>query len=337
MTWAKFLKLILLFMAVAVICFLYRLNVAKTNIAVDAQAAALFNNSNSERRGGVSQQQFRLEKLSNAGNAPRAFANSVLPAPNIPLTSIIDDLLKRSDAGDFRASCRLAAELTRCSLLQQQIQSVKKIQSKLLGAAVDEIEHDRLKRALDHMTIKKDASETVCNGFENTQNLEPWRYLFRAALGGHVPSMAEFVMVPPWSPTDFVGNLDAWAAYHEYGNMFLTSAANLGDKGAVWYLAELYAGNKMFPFESYKIVDTDPFLAAKYAYASFAHPGEKSEVNTRNRLLSQLQSKLSMADMLAAKQQGEALASSWPSSTFDYSKRDRKSTAGRAADEICEY
>src|SRR5690606_22706592 len=46
-----------------------------------------------------------------------AFAMASLPPPDAPLATVFDALAEAADAGDVRASCRLAWDLKRCQTL----------------------------------------------------------------------------------------------------------------------------------------------------------------------------------------------------------------------------
>jgi hypothetical protein len=332
-------------MVVLLIAFTaYKWEVAHQNVALNVAAVK----SKRSVSGGVGNAApeatgLRSEFIGGA-QKPRQNRFFSMPPPNVPLREIAGQLKSAADLGDSHASCRLATELARCQILPSRMQSLNSMRAKLSALSVESEEYSNLSNALARLTEKRQSDQIVCAGFENTYGLESWRYLFNAAIGGHVPSMAQFASMPPFNPANnFVGNMDAWVAYKLYANTFLITAANAGDKGAVWNLAEAYAGNSLFlngGFGLNKIIDVDPYMAAVYAYASLSIPGEQSEMNGKNRLLKQLQKLLSQEQMTNAKANGDSLAATWDlkNSASQNARLDRSLPAAitRSFDKMCD-
>jgi hypothetical protein len=263
-----------------------------------------------------------------------------LPPPNTPLREIINQLKQRGEQGDPYASCRLATELMRCEVLPPRLQSLERMQAKLNGLVVGSEEHLQLSWDVSRFTKKRNIDQHVCANFENTAKLESWRYLFLAALGGHVPSMAQFAALPPFNPATGNLSLEGLAAYNRYATSFLMAAADAGDRGAVLDLADAYAGNSLFlngQLGMNSLISVDPFLAAVYAHAYI--PAAQSEQNMKNKLIEQLSKQVSPERMQSAVFQAQALQAAWSKDIQEKSQiqtEQRSSTEIRSFDKICD-
>ena len=324
---------------VSVLAFVaYRWSAAEVSVAIDVAPVkskplpTTPETSDSQR----SEQPRSTNTASVARAATRQYNALSLPPRNVQLRDIVGALKRDADSGNYRAACRLAAELQRCKGLQGNSQSLDRLKAERDRSSPESAEYSRLNTTISQQTEKHTRDDIVCDGFENPESLEAWRYVLKAAEGGHVPSMAQFAITPQFNLFDFPANTEAWTAYKQYASSFLFTAANAGDKGAVMVLASGYAGDPDIP--GLKLVDVDPFLAAVYTYTSFAFAGERSEINFKNRLLKRLQKVLKPEQLLAAKAQSDSLVAKWPSKRFDLQRKYQREDAPEpsSSDELCE-
>lgn len=163
---------------------------------------------------------------------------TALPAIDLPLVQSLPLLISESESGNAKASCRLAAQIFMCKVktiqktdVWQKVLAEQKIAAQL-GMKVFE---DLAEWTDNEINIKSKTERDVlkakiCDGFDASLALQPWEYQFRAALQGHVASMAQFAISPPLIPSiHFVADAAAWKAYRENASSFLKSAADKGN------------------------------------------------------------------------------------------------------------
>lgn len=202
----------------------------------------------------------------------------------------------------------------RCKILPDRLDSLNRFKDRLNDETLSSEENSRQRKLYDRLSEKRHNDQKVCTGFVNSEQLEPWRYLFNAALAGHVPSMSQFATMPLISELNSVRNLEVLAAYSQYASIFLVTAANAGDRSAVWSLAEAYAGDSLFlngGFGFDRLIEPDPYMATVFSYASLRLPAEQSEINMQRRLLRKLEQKLSPQQMQSAKLTSDAMVARW--------------------------
>lgn len=254
----------------------------------------------------------------------------------------MNELQADAAQGNYRAACRLATEFMRCKILEYQPARLNKLEEQLKGMDPGAKDYQGLAASLENARAKFARDREVCAGFDVSQTKDAWRYLFQAAMDGHVPSKAMFATSPPWNPFDFIANVDAWYAYKHHAPRFLLEAANAGHKGALGALARAYAGEDEFmggvPLGGIRLVEPDAYLAAVYAHAAIRTVQGQSEGNAIRRLLERVSARLTPAQAAAAKVQAESLVASWPADAHDYwTRRDPEASKKRSYDEICEY
>lgn len=270
----------------------------------------------------------------------KPFAGS-LPPPNLPLTKVVDLLKKESDAGNYRASCRLGAELLRCQLHPLTIKENAKLQQGLASLEVGSEKYLSTVNKLKYQQERIASDSPVCDGFTNSDNLEAWRFEFIAGLQGHIASKAQFVASPPMNPIEFYKNMDGWAAYKEYAPKFLLDAANAGNKRARWSLARAYAGEVTLPglgnLGGVELAKPDPYQAAIYAHTLAMPDGEPSTQRAAARLIKQIEQQLTPEKIVSAKAESAALRATWAPET-NISAENAAPTAQeqRSFDRICD-
>lgn len=276
----------------------------------------------------------------NSNTKQVAFAGA-LPPPNLPLAQIVDLLKKDSGAGNYRASCRLGAELFRCQLHPLMIKEMAKLQQSLALLEVGSEKHLNAINKIKITQTKIDSDATVCDGFINPDNLEAWRFNFTAALQGHIASKAQFVISPPLNPVEFYKNMDGWAAYSEYAPTFLLESARAGNNRAAWSLARAYAGEPSIPglgnLGGVELAKPDPYQAAIYAHTLANADSEPSTQRAAARLIKQIEQQLTTEQIAAAKVESAALRTTWPSPASNtIANTTAASKEQRGFDAICD-
>lgn len=185
-----------------------------------------------------------------------------LPAPQTPLRLIFDDLKRLSEAGDVRATCRLAFEVDRCARLpamrksaQEQRLLAKETLMKLLGG--------RLLESADRLDDRIRRDEAACEDFSLEGVPEGWRYQLAAAQAGHEPSMIRFVggsslFAPNRAPLEA---LDGWIAYRDNAAGWFATALQAGDPAAFELAAHAHMRGD---FLGMVLVPKDPVRGAAY-------------------------------------------------------------------------
>ncbi len=270
----------------------------------------------------------------------KAFAGT-LPPPNLPLTKIVDLLKKESEAGNYRASCRLGAEIFRCELHLLAIKETAKLQQSLTSLEAGSEKYLSTVEKIGYQQERIASDAPVCDGFANPDNLEAWRFEFIAGLQGHIASKAQFVVSPPMNPIEFYKNLDGWAAYREYAPKFLLDAANAGNNRARWSLARAYSGEASIPglgnMGGVELAKPDPYKAAIYAHTLATPESEPSAQRGAARLIKEIERQLTPDQIVAAKAESAALRATWPPPAAV--QRDSLAAAAqerRSLDKICD-
>jgi hypothetical protein len=312
----KLLFGIILFFTLIAVLFFLKWQEAKGRVTRDVLAvkSSALPAKSRDPLSGISTFTNRNEPAPNSSRQPKTFSGS-LPPPNVPLTEIVGLLKAESDAGNYRASCRLGAELLRCDLYPLQLKEIAKLQKNLGSQEIGSEKYFNISKKIDSMQKYVSFDSPVCSGFTNPDKLEAWRFEFIAGLQGHIASKAQFAAAPPMNPIEFYKNLDAWAAYKEYAPTFLLTAANAGNNRAAWTLARAYAGETSLPglgnLGGVELAKPDPYQAAVYAYSLITPESELSAQRSAARLIKEIEQKLTPEKIAAAKSDSAALRSTW--------------------------
>jgi hypothetical protein len=108
-----------------------------------------------------------------------------------------------------------------------------------------------------------------CAEFQRPVDTDATRLMYGAALAGHVPSMFSFAVKPPSHPFLFWNYREEWEFWRINASRLLLEAAERGYPPAVAEAASVFRG-KRSGLAITKIAEPDPFLAAKFAFATRA-------------------------------------------------------------------
>lgn len=247
-----------------------------------------------------------------AGPAP-------LPPPDTPLAAMLDELEERARAGEARAACRLASELSRCAMLQRRREFHAMVDPSgggpARGSRVEEWRIDATARL--ELQIERD--EAVCTGIDRAQSRQSIQWLHRAASAGHVPSMASFA-TGAWMVYEpgFVHQPELVAAYARDAASMATRAVEAGDTRLLLPLGLAYAGRSGMAAPLGELVEPDPArarallaLAAETPAADGGRRGQR-RANVGERVLAELDASLDPAQRTAAEAEAARLRAAWP-------------------------
>ncbi len=262
------------------------------------------------------------------------FENS-LPQEGLPLSSTFQVLKRDAEQGNYWAACRLAADVYECTtrnMLQSQLAFVRSTLT-AVGSSPDELSSAR--REIEILEKELPKSAALCEG-NNATDVEPWKYLLQAALAGHVPSKAAFVLRPPINISNMFSNIEFADAYKGNAPTLLVEAAAAGNvevaEGAAWgYLGA--SGISVFqPGFGIKLLPTDFFRAAVYYYASSGlGVTEQSHFNRREDLRKRIEAATTIDQRIRAKVEAENMTASWAANRLEshsYSQGQQKKRDG---------
>jgi hypothetical protein len=113
--------------------------------------------------------------------------NSPLPPIGVQVASIYDGLKQRADAGNTKAACRLAIDLSKCS------QNKKVLESLSLGSATDaDFNASESQQMDDEFKLSALQTEKLCQGMTIAQLKERGKYLRQAAHAGIPVAMVNY-------------------------------------------------------------------------------------------------------------------------------------------------
>jgi len=149
-----------------------------------------------------------------------------------PAATVVQVLRPAADAGDPRAACRLALELSKCQL----------------G---------------DKPTA---AQKAACEGVSPEEARKASNYLWQAAAAGNVGAMSRYARDPMLDNLDATESAGAWAQYDQNVESFLARAVAGGDVMALYFSwratgTGIAAGGR-------RLIRVDPYMAAVYANAA---------------------------------------------------------------------
>ncbi len=256
----------------------------------------------------------------------RLFSASSLPAEQLPLVKSYEALKRSADEGNPFAACRLAADVYQCGVyrfLNSRLNDLKKMLAELDPASAQAI---TLSNEVKYLDIDVKRYTSVCEGFLNKDNIEPWKYLLQAALAGNVQAKAGFVFAPPVNTNGPFANIEFAEAYRANAPSLLIDAATAGSRkaveGAAWgYLGT--DGSSVFqPGLGLQLLPRDPYKAAYYFYASAAFPVvEQSHINRREDLRRRVEGVTTPEQREKVKTEANALVASWQLGRTDWLTR----------------
>jgi hypothetical protein len=200
-------------------------------------------------------------------NAPSAAAAAsvILPPLNTKVKDVIAELKADAERGVPQAACRVGAELTRCWQVKQRLAIRDQVLSRLGSMSPDSDQGKSILSNAAGIASSVQSDKDLCQGVEDNDMQDAWRYLLKAALGGNAAAQAQFAINPPLSPNDPVGSLDGWAAYQQYSQNFLRRAIESGNIRAL-YLGFFSAASGLGP-GGQAIAGRDPYQALAYGNA----------------------------------------------------------------------
>ena len=255
-------------------------------------------------------------RLSNVTAVPDIDISKVaMPAPGTPLVGIANALKNMSDAGDAGSSCRLAQELTRCRYVDGLPKRRLSLAAKRDSTQPNSEEYERLSQAIETIAARERQEASVCDGFANTDSLEIWIYLFRAAAAGHEPSMLHFATVPPIDLNVLATQPEAALAYYEHSDRFLQQLAERGNKVALMMSINKYMGKSFWRDIGLPFGPTADFQqAAVFAYATRAHNWQREFIDDK---IASIESKLTPMQIANAKAEANRLIANWSKDVFE--------------------
>lgn len=253
--------------------------------------------------------------------APVRYFETSLPQDGLPLSSTLEALKGAADQGNYWAACRLAADVYECSthnFLKSQLDFVKSV---LVDTGTPPESLGEVRREIKLLEKELPKSAALCEGYSPT-DVEPWKYLLQAALAGHVPSKAAFVLKPPVNITNLFSNVEFADAYKGNAPVLLLEAAAAGNldavEGAAWGYLGANGSSVFKPGFGMKLLPTDFFRAAVYYYASSGlDVTEPSHFNRREDLRKRIEETTTIDQRIRAKADADSMTASWTLSKLE--------------------
>lgn len=174
-----------------------------------------------------------------------------LPVVGTPIAQVFDDLVKRADAGDRRAACRLAADLANCAWASRQTHAWGRMDDATRRAAREMQSMDAASEAEDaqkqSMSIRLALDERVgksahlCEGLTAENQDRAFEFQLRAAELGHPGAAVDLALNPALDPGEFRRHLREWSNWQERAPQILDQALAHGDARAALTLATWYS------------------------------------------------------------------------------------------------
>lgn len=264
-------------------------------------------------------QESKLPGIAQAVKTPAVQVQLVdLPAAGVRLRDSFDVLVKASNQGDSRASCRLADEVFICS-------------SEYLATA--QVTNSPEKQAT---ALARRAG--LCDGFEESRARAAWEYLLLAALQGHAHSKYLFAIAPQMSLASMLATPAYLAAHRTYYRQFLEDALKAGEIGAALHLIDgnlgkspwkaLHAGADGILVENEQLALTYIYVL-KQIYPQFAAAYQKTELEASGRLTAE--------QVSAASLQATTIASQLPPDQNTYALLRAKRSGHQTSEIRCAY
>lgn len=262
------------------------------------------------------------EASSRAINSRERAKMFVLPAENVALLAIVEDLKKASAEGSVPATCRLAFELGRCN----EAQDIEKAasNSEFLTGRLPPSSPGYTARMAQDKSLREEASiaTRVCAGLPMTETADAWKYALAAAQSSHLPSMIRYVRRYGigLNTGDPAVTAEGWLAYKQTAPTILQNAIDQGSPEAMEYAAFMHLRENA----SFRIVPYDPILGITYylVLKSFAS-APYAAVLDQNIQYSMAEKKISTTEMSQANLRAQTLMgklSQTPMGTLDFTK-----------------
>jgi hypothetical protein len=163
-----------------------------------------------------------------------------LPAVGVPLADVFDELAARGRRGDAAAACRLAADLSRCTMARYSRSYASDAERDL---ARRDSTPDQAVQSIARAQAFSEAQWHGCDGLEDRHYAGAFDWQRQAAILD--PSLRLAVVLrPALNPRDFITDLDRWAEYRRLALPWLEAAAREGDAAAVIALARVYGDHR---------------------------------------------------------------------------------------------
>ncbi|MGE4070735.1 MAG: hypothetical protein AB7E72_06120 [Lysobacterales bacterium] len=228
-----------------------------------------------------------------------------LPPPDTALTQTYAELKRRALAGDNRASCRLAADLLRCSRLQDEQSHVQYLTREASQAERDSAAQAKLVARAARASEDLARLQAMCQGFTPESPHAAFDYLLLAAERGDVRAMVALASKPPLDQNYFLRDQAQWQRYLQLVGPYLQRGVEAGEPFALYMLWWVLAGHPTVG--GYAGVPPDPFQARVHAHAVLM-VGDTHTQQTMRRWLLRTQDQLTPAQDAQAQLLGQALA-----------------------------
>lgn len=237
--------------------------------------------------------------------ASYASTSTALPPKNAPLRNTFAELSQRARDGDNIASCRLAADLWRCSQLPLARSIDRSALSEAARAAPQSASQERAIEQAAAIRNSLSDDETLCLGFDQPSTHAAWDYLLLAAERGNLQAMTQLAVAPPLDRNAFLRDVEQWQRYREVAGTFLQRAADAGEPLALYNLWWALAGYPVPGGEP--TIPPDPYMARVRAYALLSM-GDARTVRTIQNYFTRTQGALTPAQEAQAQAEGQAMA-----------------------------
>jgi hypothetical protein len=177
----------------------------------------------------------------------------VMPSENTPLKDVVVYMKQASQKGNYRATCRLAYELNRCSFTRELTRELENKESaKAEGKLKDDSRFEAFKRRAI-TTIK------VCDGVQDTDVQDAWRYSLAAAQTGNPRAIVEYVSTPRngLALQEAAVVAEGWLAYKNNAPALFQSAIEQGSPEA-YYVARTHYGRS---HDKFRLVPYDAVIS----------------------------------------------------------------------------
>lgn len=218
-----------------------------------------------------------------------------IPRYGLPLVESIQSLMAASEAGNYRASCRLAASIRRCQSRDELFGIVGQITGELnkyqqrLAIGIDSDNPTVKAKAAELKNVEDDWAR-MCLGFEASMAKPAWHYQYVAATQGHIPSMTDFAFAPAMSDYDALNIIPStdklgWDFYQHDAALMLRHAADSGNIRAISILIQALQGRQGLGERGVLLATPDNVEAAKYAIIYHNLASEKNALHMEKTLL----------------------------------------------------
>lgn len=211
---------------------------------------------------------------------------SPLPPIDTPVAAILDELEARARAGDVRAACRLASELSRCGSVDKRL-AMQVRQTESL-AEQPSVRTDQQVDSIARFDLALELDQQACAGVTKARTREALRWLLVAARGRHAPSMTAFLAGGWFLEPASIHHVEVFAAYAREAESMAIALVEMGDPTVLRLLGMAYAEDHAYGLPHlYEVVTPDPvtaraMLALSLERAPMPRPAAAPRVATRS-------------------------------------------------------